>query len=252
VTAAPDLLNIPLAISAQLIAYNIPGVTAHLKLTGKVLSSIYQGKITNWNASAIAALNPGVTLPNLPIVTLHRSDSSGDTFLFTPSSPTPTRTAGARASGSTPRSPGPTPPGPSGEMGNSGMVAGLQGHAGLHRLRRHQLPDPGPAVRARLRPAAERQAVRAPDPHHRGRGGGLHEEDAGQRHHLAHLRQGQGRLPDHQLRVRHRERQAEQLDTAKNIRSVLEWASTPRTATPEYLSQVNFQPLPAKVVKRSR
>ena len=43
VTANPDLKNIPLAISAQIIAYNVPGVTAHLKLTGKVLSEIYQG-----------------------------------------------------------------------------------------------------------------------------------------------------------------------------------------------------------------
>ena len=39
----PDLKNIPLAISAQIVAYNVPGVTAHLKLTGKVLSEIYQG-----------------------------------------------------------------------------------------------------------------------------------------------------------------------------------------------------------------
>ena len=78
----PGLLNIPLAISAQEIAYNVPGVTGHLKLDGPVLASIYQGKITNWNASQIEALNPGVTLPNLPIVTVHRSDSSGDTFLF--------------------------------------------------------------------------------------------------------------------------------------------------------------------------
>ncbi len=57
-------MNIPLAISAQLIAYNIPGVTAHLKLSGKVLSEIYQGKVTTWNNSAITQLNPGVTLPD--------------------------------------------------------------------------------------------------------------------------------------------------------------------------------------------
>ena len=79
----PDLLNIPLAISAQLVAYNIPGVTAHLKLSGAVLAQIYEGKVTTWNNSAIASLNPGLTLPSVPIVTLHRSDGSGDTFLFT-------------------------------------------------------------------------------------------------------------------------------------------------------------------------
>ncbi len=82
-SANPDLKNIPLAISSQMVAYNVTGVLSHLKLTGKVLSEIYQGQITMWNASQIASLNPGVTLPNIPIVTLHRSDSSGDTFLFT-------------------------------------------------------------------------------------------------------------------------------------------------------------------------
>ena len=40
---SPHLKNIPLAISAQLVTYNVPGVTAHLKLSGKVLSAIYQG-----------------------------------------------------------------------------------------------------------------------------------------------------------------------------------------------------------------
>ena len=44
VSANPDLKNIPLAISAQLVAYNIPGVLSHLKLSGKVLSEIYQGQ----------------------------------------------------------------------------------------------------------------------------------------------------------------------------------------------------------------
>ena len=64
-------------------AYNVPGVTAHLRLNGDVLASIYQGKITTLERSAIAKLNPGVKLPDIPIVTLHRSDGSGDTFLFT-------------------------------------------------------------------------------------------------------------------------------------------------------------------------
>ena len=82
VQATPTARNIPLAISSQFVGYNIPGVTAHLKLSGSVIASIYEGKITNWNNSAITSLNPGVKLPNLPIVTLHRSDGSGDTFLF--------------------------------------------------------------------------------------------------------------------------------------------------------------------------
>jgi phosphate transport system substrate-binding protein len=82
-TQYPGLLNVPLAISGQQVNYNVPGLTGHLKLDGKTLAAIYQGTITNWNDAAIAADNPGVTLPNLKIVTVHRSDSSGDTFLFT-------------------------------------------------------------------------------------------------------------------------------------------------------------------------
>jgi phosphate transport system substrate-binding protein len=78
----PTLLNIALAVSAQQINYNVPGVK-NLKLDATVLAGMYNGKITNWNDSAIAALNPGAHLPNLKIVPLHREDSSGDTFLFT-------------------------------------------------------------------------------------------------------------------------------------------------------------------------
>ncbi|MGA7173624.1 MAG: phosphate ABC transporter substrate-binding protein PstS [Candidatus Dormiibacterota bacterium] len=81
--ANPGLMNVPIAISAQAIDYNVPGVPSFLKLTGPVLAQIYQGKITNWNAAQIAALNPGVTLPDLTIVPVRREDSSGDTFLFT-------------------------------------------------------------------------------------------------------------------------------------------------------------------------
>jgi phosphate transport system substrate-binding protein len=79
----PVLLNIPLAISAQQINYNLPGGPANLKLSGKVLAEMYQGTITTWNNSKIAALNPGVRLPNTRVVPVHRSDGSGDTFLFT-------------------------------------------------------------------------------------------------------------------------------------------------------------------------
>ena len=81
-TKYPTLENIALAISAQQVNYNVPGVKS-LKLDGTVLAQMYTGKITNWNDPAIAALNPGVSLPNLTIVTLRRLDSAGDTFLFT-------------------------------------------------------------------------------------------------------------------------------------------------------------------------
>jgi phosphate transport system substrate-binding protein len=120
--ASPTLRNIPLAISAQLIVYHVPGVTAHLKLNGKVLAAIYQGKITTWNNAAITALNPGITLPATPIVTLHRSDGSGDTFLFTQflSKSDP---SGWGSTHFTTTITWPSAPGALAEDGNSGMVA---------------------------------------------------------------------------------------------------------------------------------
>jgi phosphate transport system substrate-binding protein len=81
----PALLNVPLAISAQQVNYNVPDLAAgvHLRLDGSVLAQMYEGKITTWDDPAVAALNPGVRLPRLKVVPLHRSDSAGDTFLFT-------------------------------------------------------------------------------------------------------------------------------------------------------------------------
>ena len=67
--------------AAVMVNYNLPGVKS-LNLNGTVLAEIYTGKITTWNDPAIAALNPGAKLPSPKIVTLHRADSSGATFLF--------------------------------------------------------------------------------------------------------------------------------------------------------------------------
>jgi phosphate transport system substrate-binding protein len=78
----PGLLDIPLAVASIMVNYNVSGVKS-LNLNGTVLSQIYTGKITTWNDPAIAKLNPGVSLPSEKIVTLHRADSSGSTFLFT-------------------------------------------------------------------------------------------------------------------------------------------------------------------------
>lgn len=79
----PGLLNIPLSVAALVVNYNVPGVKKPLDLNGTVLAGIYSGKIKTWNDPAITKLNPGVTLPSMKIVTLHRADSSGSTFLFT-------------------------------------------------------------------------------------------------------------------------------------------------------------------------
>ena len=80
-----SLVNIPLAVAALMVVYNVPGIgaSAHLRLDGTVLARIFSGKIGSWDDPAIAALNPGVKLPGTAIVPVHRADSSGSTFLFT-------------------------------------------------------------------------------------------------------------------------------------------------------------------------
>ena len=79
----PALLNVPLAVSAQTVIYNLPEVSGHVRLDGTVLAEIYDGTITTWDDPRIAAINQHVPLPAMKIVPVRRLDSSGDTFLFT-------------------------------------------------------------------------------------------------------------------------------------------------------------------------
>ncbi|MEA5616916.1 phosphate ABC transporter substrate-binding protein PstS [Cronbergia sp. UHCC 0137] len=74
---------IPSVAGSVAVVYNIPGVKTGLKLSRQVLPAIFLGKINKWNDPAIAALNPDVTMPNLPITVVHRSDGSGTTAAFT-------------------------------------------------------------------------------------------------------------------------------------------------------------------------
>jgi phosphate transport system substrate-binding protein len=77
------ILHFPTVLGADVPAYNLPGVTADLKFTPEALAGIFLGKITKWNDPAIAAANPGVTLPAQDIVVVHRSDGSGTTYIWT-------------------------------------------------------------------------------------------------------------------------------------------------------------------------
>ena len=63
-------------------AYNIPGVTQALNFTPEALAGIFLGKITKWKDPAITGPNPGVNLPNLDIIVVHRSDGSGTTYIW--------------------------------------------------------------------------------------------------------------------------------------------------------------------------
>ena len=80
---SPGIVNIPLAISAQQINYNLPGISQPLNLSGPILAGIYEGKLQYWDDPTLKAANPGVNLPHERIVPIHRTDGSGDTFLFT-------------------------------------------------------------------------------------------------------------------------------------------------------------------------
>jgi phosphate transport system substrate-binding protein len=124
----PGLLNIALAISAQQVNYNVPGVK-NLNLNGSVLAQIYSGKITNWNDPAIKKLNAGVSLPNLKIIPLHRAESSGDTFLFTSYMNAQDPSAWQASNVNTTVS-WPSVGGALAETGNSGMVDGCQANKG--------------------------------------------------------------------------------------------------------------------------
>jgi phosphate transport system substrate-binding protein len=77
------VFHIPMALGADVPAYNLPGVTMTLKFTPRALAGIFLGQITKWNHPELASANPGVSLPNAPITVVHRSDSSGTTYVWT-------------------------------------------------------------------------------------------------------------------------------------------------------------------------
>jgi phosphate transport system substrate-binding protein len=76
-------LHFPTVMGAIVLTYNLPGVTAPLKLTPEAISGIYLGNIKKWDDPAIKGANPGVALPSKNIAVVHRSDGSGTTYVFT-------------------------------------------------------------------------------------------------------------------------------------------------------------------------
>ena len=254
VAAAPSLQNIPLAISAQLVVYHVPGVTAHLKLSGKVLSSIYQGKITTWNDPAIAKLNTGITLPSIPIVTLHRSDSSGDTFLFSQFLSKADPAGWGATLHYTTTIAWPNAPGALAESGNSGMVAGCKTTPGCiayvgisyqtqvlqSGLNYAQLQN---AKGAFVMPSQASIAAEA--------AGFVKSTPPNGTISLIYGPAAAGYpIVNYEYAIVNSHQTSS--STAKAIRSVLEWAINAKYGNSStYLAQVNFQPLPAKVTAQS-
>lgn len=77
------VVTLPVVAGAIVIVYDLPGASGHLRLSGAVLADIYLGTITHWNDPAIAANNSGLTLPSSTIITVHRSDPAGTTYVLT-------------------------------------------------------------------------------------------------------------------------------------------------------------------------
>ena len=82
-TKGGPVLHIPTVLGADVITYNLPGVTTALKFTPEAIAEIFMGRIKKWNDTRLASLNPGVALPNQDILVVHRSDGSGTTYIFT-------------------------------------------------------------------------------------------------------------------------------------------------------------------------
>ena len=77
------LVQFPTVVGGVVPIVNVKGVgPGALRLTGSLLADIYLGKIARWNDPAIAAINPGLALPQQAIAVVHRSDGSGTTFVF--------------------------------------------------------------------------------------------------------------------------------------------------------------------------
>lgn len=76
------VIHVPIALGAVTLTYNLPE-SPELKLSGPVIADIFLGKITQWNDSKIAQLNPEVKLPKTDITIIRRSDGSGTTAIFT-------------------------------------------------------------------------------------------------------------------------------------------------------------------------
>jgi phosphate transport system substrate-binding protein len=84
-TAAPGIQMFPAVAGADVLAYNLKALAGKdpLILDGTTVANIFLGTIKKWNDPAIAALNPGVALPDQDIIVVHRSDGSGTTYIFT-------------------------------------------------------------------------------------------------------------------------------------------------------------------------
>jgi phosphate transport system substrate-binding protein len=77
-----QILHFPTVMGADVIAYNVAGVSKELNFTPEAIAGIFLGRIRKWNDPELTKANPGVNLPGSDIVVVHRSDGSGTTYVF--------------------------------------------------------------------------------------------------------------------------------------------------------------------------
>ncbi|HET9876606.1 MAG TPA: phosphate ABC transporter substrate-binding protein PstS, partial [Mycobacterium sp.] len=238
--------------SAQQINYNLPGVGENLKLNGKVLAAMYQGTVKTWNDPQVADLNPGVNLPDTPVVPLHRSDGSGDTFVFT-------QYLSRQDPGGWGKSPGfgttvdfAAVPATIGENGNGAMVTGCAETPGCVAYVsigfRDQAREKG-LGEAQLGNAAGNYLLADANSIQAGTAGFTAQTPPNQAISLI-----DGPAPDGYPIVNYEyaivNSSQKDADTAQTLQAFLHWAVTDGNAA-SFLDKVHFQPLPDSVVTLS-
>jgi phosphate transport system substrate-binding protein len=168
-SACNGCVMIPWALAATTVSYNVPNVSAQIKLSGPVIGDMFLGNITNWNDPAIAKLNPGVQLPDLAVHVVHRSDASGDTFAFTDYLSKVSSAWKSKEGGATTSVQWPTGVGGKGNSGVAGVIEqtpGAVGYVAIAQAKGSNLtyalienkagnfPDPGPKTIANAAAAA--------------------------------------------------------------------------------------------------
>ena len=130
------VLQLPILLGGVAVAHNLdlPGGAA-LRLDGPTLASIYLGTIARWNDPGIARLNPGLSLPDQAISVVHRSDSSGTTYIFTDYLSTVSNEWALRAGRSKAPTPWPAGLGVSGNVGVGKQVKATSGSIGYVELK---------------------------------------------------------------------------------------------------------------------
>jgi phosphate transport system substrate-binding protein len=234
-----------------MVIYHVPGVSpsAHLRLDGQVLAQIFAGTITQWDAPAIRDLNPGVTLPPTSIVPVHRSDTSGSSFLFT-SYLNAQDPAGWSSSLIGTTVAWPAQPGEAGADGSDNMIStvrsrpGAIGYVGVSYLTRVSQAGEGEAA---LGNSAGNYVLPTASTIQAGLASFTNTPDNG----TISLINGSAAqaypVINYEYAIVNTAQPSATL--AQDLRAFLSWAITSGTAQ---LGPVNFQPLPASVVSQSQ